>query len=124
MTTNLTGNLTREPEIRYTSAGMPTTTLGLAVNRKWQDNSDGSWHKEASFFDVVCFGELAENVALSLTKGMRVNIEGRLQQNTWVTDDGAKRSKVEIVASEVSPSLRYATALISRIKREWEDEDD
>ena len=124
MTTNLTGNLTREPEIRYTSAGMPTTTLGLAVNRKWQDNSDGSWHEEASFFDVVCFGELAENVALSLTKGMRVNIEGRLQQNTWVTDDGAKRSKVEIVASEVSPSLRYATALISRIKREWEDEDD
>jgi len=66
--TTVTGNLTREPEIRYTKDGQATTLLGLAVNRRWQDRTTHRWEEATSFFDVVCWRELAENVALSLTK--------------------------------------------------------
>ena len=71
-TTTITGNLTREPEIRYTREGQATAQLGVAVNRRWQDRTTQEWQESTSFFDVICWRDLAENVALSLTKGMRV----------------------------------------------------
>jgi single-strand DNA-binding protein len=116
-TTTITGNLTREPEIRYTKEGQATTTLGVAVNRRWQDKSTQEWQEAVSFFDVVCWRDLAENVALSLSKGMRVVVTGRMEQRSWETDEGEHRSKVEIVADEIGPSLRFATCDVQRTER-------
>ena len=115
--TTITGNLTRDPEIRYTREGQATTTLGVAVNRRWQNRESGEWDEATSFFDVVTWRELAENVALSLTKGMRVVVSGRLEQRSWETEDGDRRFKVEIVADEVGASLRFATADVHRTRR-------
>ena len=81
-TTTITGNLTREPEIRYTREGQATAQLGVAVNRRWQDRTTHEWQESTSFFDVICWRDLAENVALSLTKGMRVVVTGRLEHRT------------------------------------------
>jgi single-strand DNA-binding protein len=120
--TTITGNLTREPEIRYTKEGQATTQLGVAVNRRWQDKTSGEWQEATSFFDVVCWRDLAENVALSLSKGMRVVVTGRLEQRSWETDDGEHRSKVEIVADEIGPSLRFATADVRRTMRSVQGE--
>ena len=89
----------------------------MAVNRRWQDKATQEWQEATSFFDVVCWRDLAENVALSLSKGMRVVVTGRLEQRSWETDDGEHRSKVEIVADEVGPSLRFATADVQRTQR-------
>ena len=120
--TTICGNLTREPEIRYTKEGQATTTLGVAVNRRWQDKTSGEWQEATSFFDVVCWRDLAENVALSLSKGMRVVVTGRIEQRSWETDDGEHRSKVEIVADEIGPSLRFATADVRRTMRATQGE--
>ena len=100
---NLTiiGNMTRDPELRFSNSGMPVATFGMAWNRRRQDQEE-----EVSFFDVVCFGGLAENVADSLRKGMRVVVYGNLRQRSWDTQEGERRSKVEITANEVSPSLK------------------
>ncbi|MGH9007598.1 MAG: single-stranded DNA-binding protein [Acidimicrobiales bacterium] len=119
MTTTITlvGNLTREPEIRYTRDGQATTTLGVAVNRRWQDRVTKSWEESTSFFDVVCWRELAEHAALSLVKGSRVVVTGRLEHRTWETEEGEHRSKVEVVADDLGPSLRFATAEVQRTER-------
>jgi single-strand DNA-binding protein len=103
------GNLTRDPEIRYTREGHATTSLSLAANRRWQNQQTKEWEESVSFLDVVCWRDLAENVALSLTKGARVIITGRLDQRSWETDDHTFRSKVEIVAEDIGASLRFAT---------------
>ncbi len=105
MTTTITliGNLTREPEIRYTRDGQATTTLGVAVNRRWQDRTTKEWEESTSFFDVVCWRDLAENAALSLVKGTRVVVTGRLEHRTWETEEGEHRSKVEVVADDLGP---------------------
>jgi single-strand DNA-binding protein len=116
-TTTITGNLTREPEIRYTREGQATAQLGVAVNRRWQDRTTQEWQEATSFFDVVCWRDLAENVALSLSKGMRVVVTGRLEQRSWETEEGEHRSKVEITADEIGPSLRFATADVQRTER-------
>jgi len=126
MTTTITliGNLTREPEIRYTREGQATTSLGVAVNRRWQDRTTREWEESTSFFDVVCWRELAENAALSLVKGMRVVVTGRLEHRTWDTEEGEHRSKVEVVAEDLGPSLRFATAEVQRTERKGTDADD
>jgi single-strand DNA-binding protein len=114
---NLVGNLTREPELRYTGGGQPVASFGLAVNRRVQNKQTNDWQDQTSFFDVTCFGTLAENVAGSLPKGARAVVTGRLDQRTWDDKDGGKRSKVEVVADEVGPSLRWATADITKNER-------
>lgn len=116
-TTTVTGNLTRDPEIRYTREGHASTLFGLAVNRRWENRETREWEEATSFFDVVCWRDLAENAALSLTRGMRVMVTGRLEQRSWETEDGERRSKVEIVADELGPSLRFATADVQRVDR-------
>jgi len=116
-TTTIVGNLTRDPEIRYTRDGQATTSLSVAVNRRWQDRTTKEWEESTSYFDVVCWRDLAENVALSLTKGARVVVAGRLEQRSWESDEGDKRSKVEIVADEIGASLRFATVDIHKVQR-------
>src|ERR1019366_6401152 len=113
----ITGNLTREPEIRYTKEGQATAQLGVAVNRRWQDRATQEWQEATLFFDVVCWRDLAENVALSLSKGVRVIVTGRLEQRSWGTKEGAHRSKVKITADEIGPSLLFATADVQRTER-------
>jgi single-strand DNA-binding protein len=123
-TTTLSGNLTRDPEIRYTREGQANATFGLAVNRRWQPRGSDEWEESTSFFDVVCWRELAENVALSLVKGSRVIVTGRLEQHSWETEAGERRSRIEVTAEEVGPSLRFATAEITRTERRPQDEAD
>ena len=113
-TTTVVGNLTRDPEIRYTKEGVANAVFAVAVNRRWQDRTTQEWEEVTSFLDVVCWRELAEHVGLSLVKGARVVVMGRLEQRTWETDEGERRSKVEIVADEVGASLRFATVEVQR----------
>lgn len=115
--TTVTGNLTRDPEIRYTRDGQASVLLGIAVNRRWQDRETHEWEESTSFFDVVCWRDLAEHVAMSLVKGMRVMVSGRLEQRSWETDLGERRTKVEVVADDIGPSLRFATAEVHRQER-------
>lgn len=113
----LVGNLTRDPELRYTPAGAATCQFGLAVNRRWQNRQTSEWEEATSFFNVVAWREMAENAGESLTKGSRVIVTGRLEQRSWETPDGEKRSVVEVVADEIGPSLRWATAHVVRNER-------
>jgi len=108
-TVTLVGNMTRDPELRYTANGVPVASFGLAWNRKDKDDQD-----IASFFDVTCWRDLAEHVAESLGKGTRVVVYGRIEQDTWENSDGEKRSKVKVVAEEIAPSLRWATATVEK----------
>ncbi|HLI43170.1 MAG TPA: single-stranded DNA-binding protein [Acidimicrobiales bacterium] len=116
-TITVIGNVTRELELRFTPSGQPTATFGLAVNRRWQNRQTQEWEETTSFFDIVCWRELAENSAASLHKGTRVIVTGRLEQRSWETQDGEKRSKIEIVADEIGPSLRWASAQIEKNER-------
>jgi single-strand DNA-binding protein len=109
------GNITRDPELRYTTGGRAVTSFGLAVNRRYQVNNE--WQEQTSFFDIVAWAQLGENAAASLNKGARVIVSGRLEQRSWETQNGEKRSKVEIVADEIGPSLRWATATVARTDR-------
>ena len=117
----LVGNLTRAPELRFTPNGAAVANFGLAVNRRWRNQQSNEWEEQTSFFDVVCWRDLAENVAESLDRGTRVVVVGRLEQRSWENQDGEKRSKVEVVADEVGPSLRWATASVSKNERRGGD---
>jgi single-strand DNA-binding protein len=116
-TVTVMGNCTRDPELRFTPSGMAVATFGLAVNRRWQNRQTNEWEEAVSFFDVTAWQQLAENVAESVAKGTRVIVTGRLDQRSWETQDGEKRSKIEIVADEIGPSLRYATASVVKNER-------
>ncbi|MGH9186151.1 MAG: single-stranded DNA-binding protein [Acidimicrobiales bacterium] len=116
-TVTLVGNLTRDPELRFTNSGQAQATLGLAVNRRWQNRQSHAWEERTSFFNIVCWREMAENVAHSLQKGARIVVTGRLEQRSWETQEGDKRSVVEVTADEVGPSLRWATATVEKNER-------
>jgi single-strand DNA-binding protein len=113
----LVGNVTRDPELRFTPSGQAVATFGLAVNRRWQNRSNNEWEEQVSFFDVKCWAQMAENVSESLTRGSRVVVSGRLEQRSWESEQGEKRSKVEVVADEIAPSLRWATVSITKNER-------
>jgi len=115
--TTVSGNLTRDPEIRYTREGHANVQLGLAVHRRWMDRETKEWEESTSFFDVICWRDMAENVAMTLGRGMRVMVTGRLEQRSWETDQGERRSKVEIVAEEIGVSLRFTSATVARNDR-------
>ena len=110
----ITGNATREPELRFTPSGQPVASFGVAVNRRWQNRQTQEWEEATSFIDVTCWAQLAENAAESVGRGTRVTVTGRLDQRSWETDNGDKRSKVEIVADDVAVSLRWATASVMK----------
>lgn len=111
-TVTVVGNVTRDPELRFAASGLAIASFGLAWNRRRGDE------EVVSFFAVTCFRELAENVADSIKKGTRVVVYGTLAQDRWETDTGDKRSKVGIIADDVAPSLRWATADVTRRPRE------
>ena len=112
----LVGNITRDPELRYTTGGRGVASFGLAVNRRYQQN--GEWQEQTSFFNITAWGDLGENSAASLTKGSRVIVTGRLQQREYETREGEKRTIVEVIADELGPSLRWAQAQVERISRD------
>jgi single-strand DNA-binding protein len=113
----LVGNVTRDPELRFTPTGQATATFGLAVNRRWQNRQTQEWEEQTSFFDIVCWREMAENVGESIVRGARVIVSGRLEQRSWETQDGDKRSRIEVIADELGPSLRWATAQVVKNER-------
>jgi single-strand DNA-binding protein len=117
----IVGNLTRDPELRFTPSGQATTTFGVAVNRRWQNRQTQEWDEATSYFDVVCWAQMAENVAQSLGRGSRVIVSGRLDQRSWENSEGDKRSKIEITADEVGPSLRWATVSVTKNERRSPD---
>jgi single-strand DNA-binding protein len=94
------GNLTRDPELRQTPTGQNVTSFSLALNRSYKDAS-GEWQEATDYIDIVCWGPLAERVAQYLSKGRRCLVQGRLQSRSW-EQDGQKRSKVEVLANDVT----------------------
>jgi single-strand DNA-binding protein len=96
----LMGNLTRDPELRQTPNGQSVTSFSLALNRAYKDQS-GEWQEATDYIDCVCWGPLAERVAQYLSKGRRCLVQGRLQSRSW-EQDGNKRSKVEVLANDVT----------------------
>jgi len=122
-TVTLVGNLTRDPEMRFTPNGTGQSQFGLAVNYRRPDRANpGEWQEQTSFFNVICWGSLADNTQ-SLTKGTRVIVTGRLQQRSWETEQHEKRSVVEIVADEIGPSLRWARVDVHRNERRGPSDD-
>lgn len=111
----LVGNLTRDPELRFTTGGRGVASFGLAVSRRYQVN--GEWQEQTSYFNIVAWGQMGENAASSFTKGMRVIVSGRLEQREYQNREGEKRTAIEINADEIGPSLRWATASVERTPR-------
>jgi single-strand DNA-binding protein len=103
------GNLTDDPELRHTEGSIARAVFRVAVS--------GRREQEPSFFTVVVWRDQAEHAAESLAKGSRVVVVGRLQQRSWTTEDGSTRSTVEVVAEELGPSLRWATATTTKATR-------
>jgi single-strand DNA-binding protein len=116
----LVGNLVDDPELRFTPSGVALAKVRFAVNRRWRDRNQ-EWQEETSFFGGTCWAEMAESVAESLQKGMRVIVSGRLEQRSWETQEGEKRSIVEVRIDEIGPSLRWATATVTRTPRSGGD---
>lgn len=96
----LIGNLTRDPELRYTPSGQSVANFGIAVNRR-RRTPENEWVDEVDFFNIVVWGKSAENCANYISKGSPVAIEGRLSSRSWETEDGQKRNVVEVVAQSV-----------------------
>jgi single-strand DNA-binding protein len=103
----IVGNLTSDPELKTTKTGSSVLKVGVAVNRRWKNKQD-EWEETVSYFDVNAWGELADNVAASLSKGSRVIVSGRLEQQSWENKEGQKQSKVVLVADDFGVSLRKA----------------
>ena len=115
-TITVVGNLTRDPELRFTTGGRGVASFGIAVGRRYQVN--GEWQEQTSYFNITAWGTLGENAAATLTKGSRVIVTGRLEQREYTNRDGDKRTAIEIVADELGPSLRWATAQVERTPRD------
>jgi len=115
----LTGRLTAGPELRFSASGSPVARFSVVTSRRVRDKTSGEWSDtDTSFWDVVAFGQLAENVAESLEKGTAVIVTGRAAQEEWEAKDGQKRRSIKVTVEEVAPSLRWASAKISNVSRE------
>jgi len=108
-TVTIVGNVTRDPELRFTPSGLPVCGFGVAWNQRNRDGED-----TAHFFEVTCWQSLAENVSESITKGTRVIVYGRLDWSSWETEQGEKRNQVKLIADEVAASLRWSTVDVTR----------
>ena len=112
----LVGNLTRDPEIRFTATGRAVASFGIAVGRRYQIN--GEWQEQTSYFNVTAWGQLGENAAATFTKGTRVVVTGRLEQREYTSREGEKRTAIDVIADELGPSLRWATATVVRTPKQ------
>lgn len=108
------GNITRDPELRFTPSGTAVVNFGLAVNRSVQNKNSGEWQTEVDFFNITAWYKLAENCAESLSKGDRVLVSGRLSQDSWEDKEGQKRSTVKVIASVIAPSMEFATCKLEK----------
>ena len=97
----ISGNLTRDPELRATQGGTSVLRVGLAVNDRAKNQQTGQWEDRPNFVDCVVFGKRAEALAGMLAKGQRVAIDGRLRYSSWEAQDGSRRSKLEVVVEEI-----------------------
>lgn len=114
----LVGNLTDDPELRFTPQGAAVAGFRIAVSKRVRDPQTNEWKDgDTSFFRINVWRGLAENVAETLTKGMRVVVTGTLRMRSWETQEGEKRSVVEIEAADVGPSLKFATAKVEKTSR-------
>ena len=105
----MTGNLTADPVLKSTKTGSSLLSVGIAVTRRWRDKQD-NWEEQTSFFDLTAWGELADNAAASLSKGNKVVVVGRLEQQEWTDkNDGSTKRKVVVIADDIAVSLRKAT---------------
>lgn len=112
------GNLTADPELRFTQSGAAVASFTVASTPRSFDKQSGEWKDgEALFMRCSIWRQAAENVAESLTRGARVIVQGRLVQRQYTTSEGEKRTVVELQVDEVGPSLRYATASVNRVQR-------
>ena len=111
----MTGNATREPDLRFTPGGKEVAEFAVAVNRRWRNRETEEWEEKVSFFEVTLWGDSAKNAAESVTKGMRITVAGRLDQQTWETNEGGKRSKVVIIADSVAIDLKWVTAQVLKL---------
>jgi single-strand DNA-binding protein len=118
-TITITGNLVDVPELRYTQTGQAVASFRVASTPRYQDRDTGGWRDDDTLF-LTCnaWRALAENAAESLGKGSRVIVTGRLRQRSYETTEGAKRTVYEVTADDIAPSLRTATARISRASRD------
>jgi len=112
------GNLTADPELRFTPSGAAVANFTVASTPRTFDRQTGEWKDgDALFLRCNVWRQAAENVAESLTRGMRVMVQGRLRQRSFETREGEKRTVVELEVDEVGPSLRYATAKVNKTQR-------
>jgi len=112
------GNLTADPELRYTQGGLAVANFTIASTPRTLDRASGEWKDgEALFLRASCWREFAEHAASSLVKGARVVAQGRLRQRSYETAEGEKRTSLELEVDEIGPSLRYATAQVLRVPR-------
>jgi single-strand DNA-binding protein len=118
----IAGNLVDDPELRFTPAGQPVARFRVASTPRFRDNNNGEWKDGDSLF-LTCnvWRQAAENVAESLTRGMRVIVSGRLRQRSYETKEGEKRTVYEVEVDDVGPSLRNASAKVNRIARSGGD---
>jgi single-strand DNA-binding protein len=114
----IAGNLVDDPELRFTPAGQPVARFRVASTPRFRDNQTGEWKDGDSLF-LTCnvWRQAAENVAESLTRGMRVIVSGRLRQRSYETKEGEKRTVYEVEVDDVGPSLRNASAKVNRVAR-------
>jgi single-strand DNA-binding protein len=114
----IAGNLVEDPELRFTPAGQPVARFRVASTPRFRDNATGEWKDGDSLF-LTCnvWRQAAENVAESLTRGMRVIVSGRLRQRSYETKEGEKRTVYEVEVDDVGPSLRNASAKVNRVAR-------
>ncbi|GAA4209884.1 single-stranded DNA-binding protein [Actinocatenispora rupis] len=117
-TTTIIGNLTADPDMSVTNSGVSWARFTVASTPRRFDKQSGQYvDGEALFMRCVAWRDLAEHITESLSKGTRVVVTGRLRQNTWETDDGQKRSSIDLDVDEIGPSLRFATAKVAKLAR-------
>ncbi|WP_433266769.1 single-stranded DNA-binding protein [Actinosynnema sp. CS-041913] len=117
-TITVVGNLTADPELRFTQSGAAVASFTVASTPRTFDRQSGEWKDgEALFLRCNVWRQVAENVAESLTRGSRVLVSGRLRQRSFETKEGEKRTVIELEVDEIGPSLRYATAKVNKVSR-------
>ena len=118
----LRGNLTRDPDIRYSAAGKPVVRFTVVTSRRFKNDKTGEWEdRDVTFWDCVAFGQLAENAAESLEKGTGVIVQGNAAQEEWETKDGEKRRSMKVTVDDLAVSLRWYSAKVTKSAERTKD---
>lgn len=114
----LTGRLTRDPEMKFSANGKQVTRFSVVTSRRFKNQQSGEWEdRDTTFWECVAFGQLAENIAESLERGMSVIVTGSASSEEWEAKDGTKRRSMKVVAEDAAPSLRWASAKVAKAER-------